>query len=721
MSFPPLHHSHSLRHLNVDRGRGRLPELPSPVQRDSLRTPYRPPPNTPFSHIQIVPKASLEASVSNEDSPQVTFRSPSYSKEAEEKMAAPFVPPNATASLANMTSGTTFAAKARAAELNAVRSRRAAKELESEDDVPATIPLTLGALKFTKARNRGRAWKAFNLDDLPEGSEDDQEDIQRAQASRPGTPQSTQDGSYLEDFARSSTLYPQSFPSNLAQIRADYDPREWIPEFPPPNTMDRSTLSRRPSSQLTIQSSRPSSVLSHSFVPEEAPIASTAHIMAPHDEVVAGHMGILGEPKQIKLEVKKTIDTDDPFTELPQKLLQSLYDPKPYGQQSNYSTSSTSAIRSLQPAVKGTMNYDFRFPLANQLQQPAYTQPYDQKSQQGQTDSLSAGNKNQHILNASPYQRDPMPYTGFAASSKKELLLQTFNDAIKSSKAEGSLPTSTRTVLYDPVAREHISQAQPSILSSQKSQIQPQAAGPTTAPSECDKEVLKASDPLPWRDRPVDVYNRASPVETDSSFTRPEGWSTSQLPPPGLYPENAYVWSLVPKPKPAGSSLEEVEKWFHTDARGLDGLGAYLMDAGARQRSVKNVTAQNDAAQGSERRVSESSKWSDGSASTLVPEHGRYTEINHHLMGPVIGNLHGYVNGFANPEVDYFGRFARVPEWCIDQGQGSNTSFFGDWGVPPSRVGRDPRYRPTFHEGRYTVFEPMVRRGVREGMVGGFR
>ena len=64
-------------------------------------------------------------------------------------------PHAAPASLANLTSGTTFAAAARAAELNAARAnKQKAQEAasESEYEVPGLVPLTLGALKFTKSR-----------------------------------------------------------------------------------------------------------------------------------------------------------------------------------------------------------------------------------------------------------------------------------------------------------------------------------------------------------------------------------------------------------------------------------------------------------------------------------------------------------------------------------------------------------------------------------------
>ena len=64
-------------------------------------------------------------------------------------------PHAAPASLANLASGTTFAAAARAAELNAARAnKQKAQEAASEGEyeVPGLEPLTLGALKFTKAR-----------------------------------------------------------------------------------------------------------------------------------------------------------------------------------------------------------------------------------------------------------------------------------------------------------------------------------------------------------------------------------------------------------------------------------------------------------------------------------------------------------------------------------------------------------------------------------------
>ena len=676
-----------------------------------MRTPYRPSPNAPFSHIQIVPKASSEECSIDEHSPQVIFRSPSYSKEAEEKMTAPTIAPSATASLANMTSGTTFAAKARAAELNAVRSRRAAKELETEDDVPSVTAMSLGALKFTKPRNRGRAWKALNLDDLPEGSEDDLEDLQRVHGSQRDMPRYVNDDTYTGNLATSGTLYPQSSSGDLAQLRADYDTRQWVPKMPPASVADHRMLSRRSSSQYTILSSRPSSALSHRFNQDETSGSITDQTVPMDGQLGIEPLGITGESKSTKMNVRNAADTDDPFTELPHKLRQSLFDLNPYGQSPSQGLGPSTTAHSQLSAASGSMNHEFRFSPAYHSQQPAFAQQYLGGPQQLIEGYQGANSKGQHIESVSVHQRDPMPYTGFAASSKKEQLLQTFNDAVESSKAEGSLPTSTRTVLYDPVTRDHQSQSYPSAGARPKDQTYPPATGPFAVPSDCDKDLLEASDPLPWKDRPVDVYNLSSPVDTDSNFARPGGWPTSQLLPPGLHPpENAYIWSLVPKPKASGRSFEDAEKWFRADARETQAIEAYLNGAATSQRATRVP----------ERQAMESSQWSRTTTSAFVPEHGRDTGSLRHLMGPALANLQSYTERAAKPDVDYFGRFSAVPEWCIDRGPGGNVSFFGDWGVPPSRVGRDPRYRPTFHEGRYTVFEPMTRRGVRDGMVGGY-
>ena len=63
------------------------------------------------------------------------------------------------------------------------------------------------------------------------------------------------------------------------------------------------------------------------------------------------------------------------------------------------------------------------------------------------------------------------------------------------------------------------------------------------------------------------------------------------------------------------------------------------------------------------------------------------------LMIPVLENLASYVQGPIEKRRDYFSQWVQPPEWCIDRSEGGNDSFYDrDWGSPPARVGRDPRY-----------------------------
>ena len=63
------------------------------------------------------------------------------------------------------------------------------------------------------------------------------------------------------------------------------------------------------------------------------------------------------------------------------------------------------------------------------------------------------------------------------------------------------------------------------------------------------------------------------------------------------------------------------------------------------------------------------------------------------LLIPVYENLASYVQGPIEKRRDYWSQWCQPPEWCIDRSEGGNDSLFDkDWGTPPARVGRDPRY-----------------------------
>ena len=674
---------------------------------------------------------------------------------------AVYVPPNlhsaiSTVSLANNTSGTTFAARARAAELNAVRARRAAKESEMEDEVPAATPVALGALKFTRPRNRGKGWKALSLDELKEESSPE-EDItsERAKSPEPldsilnqATDYSDNDADdktlTLEDLPKLQGLYQPTFspgsshPKSLTssqsvdpeKLTANYNVTGYDPGMSSTKLVGNESLLRASSSNLTSQSSTlaPLSLSSNSRSGQMQDTATQSsstlgqHRQASHqleaenvqhqqrlsslEEKRLKKLGVLPALKPVEVRTYLNERTrEDPFTDSSQ--VQSL----PYSSYAGdprFHPSSTTGGRAPPLAVKGTLNQEFRFP---HTRHGVHPQPSIPKSDQGQT-NIPTGPK------ANTYQRDPMPYSGFSASSKKDLLLRNLHDVVESSKTQGNLPNSTRTVLYDPVAHDSEKTAQPSPTQAafkraqDTLQSQPLPGIGPMAPRHVNKELLKVSDPLPWTDRSVSIHDSTSPTSPQTNFTastpRPP---ITQMPPPGFGFSSPDIWSFAPQDRRAGRTLEEVESWWTSGARRykeLEDLSYLAMTTNAGGGNVNPVEITIPSNDGQTR---------DGNKKVAVLLNGSKIttdgEIAARLMLPALRTLSSYVEGV---QPDYFHRFARVPEWCIDKSQGGDSSFFGDWGVPPSRVGRDPRYRPTFHEGRYTVFEELDRRGSRDGL-----
>jgi hypothetical protein len=69
--------------------------------------------------------------------------------------------------------------------------------------------------------------------------------------------------------------------------------------------------------------------------------------------------------------------------------------------------------------------------------------------------------------------------------------------------------------------------------------------------------------------------------------------------------------------------------------------------------------------------------------------------LTNRLLVPVLENLASYVQGPVEKRRDYFCPWVKAPEWAVDRGANGNDSFFdSQWGQPPARVGRDPRYQP---------------------------
>ena len=74
-----------------------------------------------------------------------------------------------------------------------------------------------------------------------------------------------------------------------------------------------------------------------------------------------------------------------------------------------------------------------------------------------------------------------------------------------------------------------------------------------------------------------------------------------------------------------------------------------------------------------------------------------FSEVNTRLMIPALENLAAYVTGPLEKRRDYWCQWVEAPEWCIDRSEHGNDSFFeANWGSPPQRIGRDPRYAGSF-------------------------
>ncbi|KAL8835055.1 MAG: hypothetical protein Q9170_003484 [Blastenia crenularia] len=661
--------------------------------------------NAPYSHIQVVPK--VEFPVHHENiSPQATFRKASYSEEAAKSMAAVAGPMQSrpAASIANMTSGTTFAAKARAAELNAVRnSKAAAKGSEAVEDVTPMAHPAYAALKLTKPRARGKSWKALNLDEIPEtNSEIDRPESHRLSTVRTGTPANSAHNIRSENFGAPNP--PQVFYPQVQQLQ----PRPSVPAqqnpYYAPTRAQQVTAVPRFTNDMTAQ---------NAFVDADQFRLQLNHLndMALQQSSRQANPGLpvsmtaFQTPAQRPLESSTQqfrVNEDDPFVDMRTGLRQSFngqgsesYRPR------EASTPLVHSIPSLQSDTEGKMDHEFKFPTQQQQQ---FDLPHPPGLPRLPVYKSSSPNKQTSPANRQPaptadiHQRDPKPYTSFARSSEgrkeTEKLVYHLPQGVDFSRVQGSLPSSTRTVLYDPVANTSCS----STTAHQR------------GPSQTGRDFLRASEPLPWKNRPVDIYNMASPTPVLPHHHSNEQASTATTE-SGEFDGNAYIRSLISsRPQSAAERLQSSEVWWSYDGRGQEQTRAYLdqvVDEHAKQKigreyeSIKRMM---------ERQACFRDDRSDDSNSTTVPQHPR---VGDRLMLQVLGNLQSYKE---ENSPSYFNKFSKAPAWAIDSTVDGNKSFFGeDWGKPPPRVGRDPRYRPTFHEGRYTVFEPTDGRDLRVG------
>ncbi|KAL8823650.1 MAG: hypothetical protein Q9191_005664 [Dirinaria sp. TL-2023a] len=643
------------------------------------------------------------------------------------------------ASLANLTSGTTFAAKARAAELNAVRAQKAIQAMQSEYEASASTSVPLGTVKLSKPGNRGsKAWKPLNLsefsDQVLEGEK--QSTLHSSPAMSAAVSEVSSHEHARNPQVKEGKRAVTSRDPSTSRAASLYN-QDYLHQFPLPG-LGRSTPSdlrnyNNVSNELDVNMQVPnSSHQSSSMYPVQGHLASSGNQLRAHDNFSGYQYSVRPSTNPSKASNASTMSdqsklsgNEDPFTEQPNmKQPRAAYalssnpsnihesfashnQPVSAAEYANNPRNIHSSIASQkQPAVvKGTMDYNFRFPQPSQPHmspQPSYNLDEPVTTPRVSVPTVTPGLT---PPSSSSYTRDSRPYSSYSAS-KKEFLLQNLDRQVAESEARGDLPRATRTVLYDPLA--------------QSSMGQPQSNHPdTTAEApEAEKEALRTSDPLPWHNRPVSIFN--SPTAYTFDETQEQEYHARPTFPPGLCPGNEYIHSLTQPPKRVERSTEELEAWWHNDTRAhgipratLNELSdaCYSKEPPGYRRSTDSFstitspisakTCSPIAAIGAERAAKSNLSANSTATSNDIDD----------MLKQVCLNFASYVSDRENGKSDHFARYAPVPEWCIDKGPRGDESFFGDWGVPPNRLGRDPRYRPTFHEGRYTVFEEMDRRG----------
>ncbi|KAI9716222.1 MAG: hypothetical protein M1812_005447 [Candelaria pacifica] len=748
-------------HLSLGRGRrGPATIASTRPTRAPLGTPARviSSSSSPYSHIQIIAPASRGEPDLEDNQP--TFTSPSYQVVAESALFGEAQANQVSLSPAPMRP--TFAAKARAAELNAARVRKESRTpIEAgRPTVSSSSPVSLGAFtKFKPAsRNRGnKIWKPLNLSDVYDDNAIDAQDGHHDQANNE---RASADDAFRAPLASSLGPFDEAIrngESYLAAVQVEkspemayneteFDDQEWDPDLPSireygrePSSIVASRLSvtagvaadRAPPTTV-LAPYAPKSVLS---VPKQAqqPQQIQDRTQLPFLHVQTSNSATSGDepaksprvnlPKRAEQEAKLaslgvgpaapahdygrymypshypsafSSQTEDPFVDVGGYNLHNFNSARttPFDYNAEYSRR------------KGTMDRDFCFPgpalypPTTALQQQVYNMPFVNKEPASQLPyPMAYDGRAQAYPGPGPSQPTPPSITGNIQnpgirSAKREQLLISLNNIAEASKARGQ----SRTVLYDPVSAQghqptDSTQTEPFPVLATKPQF------PLVEGSKLNG-LLEFSEELPWKDRPVKIHNEVMPSLSNTelaAYGRALEMGT-------MSNKQAATAGSSRASKYSANSTERIaaaDKWFQTDNRGGAEILAYL-----KQVCENEPTKTQSARLGVPTRGSET-PGAPGSATSSSPAtNPAAADIANGLLAPLLVTLQSYLSEPPESQPRQFGRFGVVPEWCIDRSAEGSKSFFGeDWGAPPPRVGRDPRYRPITHEQRYPVYE----------------
>ena len=592
---------------------------------------------------------------------------------------------------------TTFASRARAAELSAAKARKLLEDNERKPEVSEPM-------KFTRPRNKpARAWKPLDLTDLPEAPSDSDE-------IHSPTDYAYYDGVTVRHVhagvTATDTLHPQNFPqlsntsssftdpsdAKLVTGATDCASTEWVPDVAAGTNKERS---RSRTSFDRVDSHQPSD--SSNVMPVDTdqsktmrdtaggnthPCETKPSVANATDQFVDLHVTssmdledyshILSRNKQRLQQIGTMFDgNQEPFADSHSHSSRDFYD-----EHSKYNLARP--VLHQYPAVKGTMSQSSTFlPLQSNVSSSQYQFPSNSQMQFNQQINPNVFNK--------PLTETPVHYS-MSSQDKKDMLKRHLNAVVEQ---QSSSHISTHTSFHKPMIP---STPPPSSFIPEPLTVVKYAKS--------EEDFMRLSEPLPWKDRPVEIVR--APLRSTAEMANTTNYSSHQI----IRHHQAHVFPFMSHD--ATERLKETESWWNNDtrpgSRNPREIANFLSNASAAHEENRRILALEAQAR---RAANFPDDWSESSASTAVPEHPNARDIGYNLLVPVIANLSIYLD-----RKEDFGRFGKVPEWCIDKSMDGSLSFFGeDWGAPPPRVGRDPRYRPMLHEGRYTVFEDLSGRG----------
>ena len=688
----------------------------------------------------------------DEKAPRTTFMQPLLTKNHV------FDPPPLTATLETNTSGTTFAARARAAELKAARARQ---ELKNKSDIAPTS--THESMTFTKGRSKaGQRWKPLNLHDLPEIDED-----LSAESSPSASTHNTNMYDGPELFSKpvirplvsaqkinmydgpglfSNAVIPLvSTPNPFLNPWENNDGNSWneqavtedqrpasrtsssfgMPSLDPvPVLMSPTAQMRQEADYLAHKQLSQISELQSQLDHETASLHSARSVSSHHAASVASIPRSHPTPQAMmmaRFQAQENVSYP-PYNEaLAQRTahhlaVQQIMTPQP-GQAFSpiqpvqatytYAPPTKSKPPHLYPAVKGTstavaaakgtMNHTFRFPPGDRPQSEATNSP------------LATIHENRLV--GSPSIRR------LSEEEKKDLLRQQLEAVADQEKKVGLVTTSTRTVLHDPFADPF--KGSPNSTKNQ-----------STMPSVVSTDFHKSSEPLPWKDRCVNVRHIAEKNSAPPSSVPTQSVSTPTSSAMNIRsPFDIDAWWYADKrfdaltlhevsefvnaqPSPT-RPIQNTSSTYHSRTPSVIASPATPAPTTRRQQLASTPTPMP--------RPSPTSAPTPSSALTphpirtpgpvstptpIIVTAAAAATVD--VLAQVIGNLKTYQR-----VAGYFHKHGPVPDWCVDASPAGHRSFFGpDWGSPPLRLGRDPRYRSVVADGNAGV-------GAAVGAVGG--